>query len=447
MESSLWVFPSRFMELLEVRLYFSAFIAILTTAHDRYLSSTLPTTTRPTMWWDRYCRRTYQRKLQAWRRYDWPAYRGSVLAAKKARAITFCRYQRSLRTRLQSGLTDHLWWNLTKNIGGLSKIRDRSAPNVDSLASYFANKLSFSPDFNSSSSIVPPESGVTPRKPWRLKPATVSRVSRSLDVNKAVGPDDISPYILKFCCNELCRPICSLFRRVSRSGEFPPSWKVSHITPVYKHKGSSTDPKFYRPIAVLPTLAMVFERTVYSQLCRHISPYIPPTQFGFILGTGVQNCGAAIAFTAMQALEHRMECRVVSLDIRGAFDSVWWNGLLQYLWSVGLRGRVYKLMCSYLSNRNLFVVAHGNTSSKRPFTAGVPQGGIWSPILFNLYTRCLSAQILHCDLFTYADNTTLNKVIPTKDDRNTAAIEINADLNRACLWGRKWNIILEPDKC
>ena len=135
------------------------------------------------------------------------------------------------------------------------------------------------------------------------------------------------------------------------------------------------------------------------------------------------------------------------LDIRGAFDSIWWNGLLQHLWSVGLWGSVYKLMCSYLSNRTLFVVTHGDTSSKRAFTAGVPQGGIWSSILLNLYTRHLSAQIFNCDLFMYADDTTLVKVIPTKDNRNTAAIKINADLNRICLWGRKWIIIFEPDKC
>jgi len=58
------------------------------------------------------------------------------------------------------GSTDRLWWNLTKNIGGLSKTHDRSAPDVDSLASYFANILPLPPDFDSSSSIVPPESGV-----------------------------------------------------------------------------------------------------------------------------------------------------------------------------------------------------------------------------------------------------------------------------------------------
>ena len=59
-----------------------AFVNILTMARDRYVSSTLPTIKRPTVWWDRYCQRTYQRKLQAWRRCDWPAYHDSMFAAK-----------------------------------------------------------------------------------------------------------------------------------------------------------------------------------------------------------------------------------------------------------------------------------------------------------------------------------------------------------------------------
>ena len=45
------------------------------------------------------------------------------------------------------------------------------------------------------------------------------------------------------------------------------------------------------------------------------------------------------------------------------------------------RGKGYCLLHSYLCDRSLYVVAHGDTSSQRPFTAGVPQGGIWSPIL------------------------------------------------------------------
>ena len=234
---------------------------------------------------------------------------------------------------------------------------------------------------------------------------------------------------------------------VCRAGEFPSSWKVSRITPVYKNKGSTTDPRFYRPIAVLPTLAMVFEHVIYSQMYRHIAPYIPPSQFGFLKGTGAQDCGTAMAFTATQALEDSQECCIVSLDIRGAFDSVWWDGLLQHLWSVGLRGKAYCLLRSYLCDRRLFVVVCGHTSSQLPFTAGVPQGGIWSPLLFNLYIRHLPDQVLHCDLFQYADDSSLMKVIPSKDDRTAAADELNADLDRIYSWGQTWNINFEPAKC
>ena len=124
----------------------------------------------------------------------------------------------------------------------------------------------------------------------------------------------------------------------------------------------------------------------------HISPCIPSSQLDFVKGTGAQDCGAARAFTATRALEHRQECQIVSLEIHGAFDSVWWGGLLQHLYSVGMRGKAYCFLQSYLSDGNPFVVASGDTSSQQPFTAGVPQGGIWSPLLFNLYICHLSDQ-------------------------------------------------------
>ena len=133
---------------------------------------------------------------------------------------------------------------------------------------------------------------------------------------------------------------------------------------------------------------MIFEKVIYSHLYQH--SYIFPliaislTHFGFVRGTGAQDCGAALAFTAIQALERHQECQIVSLDIHGAFDSVWWGGLLQHLWSacgIDHEGKAYCSLLSYLCDRSLFVVVHGDTLLQKPFTAGVPQGGIWSPSL------------------------------------------------------------------
>ena len=58
------------------------------------------------------------------------------------------------------------------------------------------------------------------------------------------------------------------------------------------------------------------------------------------------------------------------------------------------------------------------------FTA---EGGVWSPILFNLYVRHLAQQVLHCDLFKYADDSSLIKVIDRKEDRIPSAEEMIAD--------------------
>ena len=85
------------------------------------------------------------------------------------------------------------------------------------------------------------------------------------------------------------------------------------------------------------------------------------------------------------------------------------------------------------------MVAHGDTSQWN-FTAGVPQGGVWSSILFNLYIQHLTKQVLHCDLFEYADDSSLVKVIKSKEDQIAVTEEIIAYLNHVFSWGRVWNI-------
>jgi len=91
-----------------------------------------------------------------------------------------------------------LWWSITKNISGLSKTHNRSAPDVDDLASFLQKTLSLSPDVDSSLSFIPLESGVVCKKALEgYKLSSVCSVMHSLDVTKAVVPDGVSPYILK----------------------------------------------------------------------------------------------------------------------------------------------------------------------------------------------------------------------------------------------------------
>ncbi|CAN0026918.1 unnamed protein product, partial [Heterosigma akashiwo] len=94
----------------------------------------------------------------------------------------------------------------------------------------------------------------------------VSKVLQSLDVQKSVGSDGVSPRVLKHCARQLARPLTRLFQKVGKSGEFPKSWEATRVTPAYKKKDASL-PEKYRPISVLPTLSTTtFEHVLIKQL-------------------------------------------------------------------------------------------------------------------------------------------------------------------------------------
>ena len=62
----------------------------------------------------------------------------------------------------------------------------------------------------------------------------VINVISKLDVNKALGPDDISPRVLDECALELAPSLTDLFNYSMYIGALPDQWKPAHVTPVFK---------------------------------------------------------------------------------------------------------------------------------------------------------------------------------------------------------------------
>ncbi|CAN0040126.1 unnamed protein product, partial [Heterosigma akashiwo] len=60
----------------------------------------------------------------------------------------------------------------------------------------------------------------------------VTKVLRSLNELKSVGPDGVSPRLLEHCVKELARPLTDLFQKVTRAAEFPRvgGWRGSHLS-------------------------------------------------------------------------------------------------------------------------------------------------------------------------------------------------------------------------
>jgi hypothetical protein len=106
----------------------------------------------------------------------------------------FSRHVQRTRMKLADGANSRQWWHLTKHLSGVSTRASRIAPDVKALADFFESKF-VSDDVDSSASCS--DESVDVINSIRLKKSLVSKVLRSLDASKSVGPDNVSPRVLK----------------------------------------------------------------------------------------------------------------------------------------------------------------------------------------------------------------------------------------------------------
>ena len=97
---------------------------------------------------------------------------------------------------------------------------------------------------------------------------------------------------------------------------------------------------------------------------------------------------------------------MVYMDLEGAFDSVWRHGLLFKLTKMGICGNTLRWLESYLEDRTQSVVMHGHISDINKSDIGVPQGGVLSPILFNIMIKDIP-RVNDIQLYMFADDITI----------------------------------------
>ena len=103
---------------------------------------------------------------------------------------------------------------------------------------------------------------------------------------------------------------------------------------------------------------------------------LPTTQFANQKGLGTCDALLCMSHTLQSALESGQEARIVQIDFRAAFDRVNHQGILYKFCSVGF----------YQIDRSQHVMVDGCRSKLVYVLSGVPQGSVFGPLLFLLYT-------------------------------------------------------------
>ena len=126
-----------------------------------------------------------------------------------------------------------------------------------------------------------------------------------------------------------------------------------------------------------------------------------------------------------------------------AFDTINHDLLLVTLKPYGFSPNTLKLMHSYLNNRKQQVQINNKFISESTVIAGVPQGSIDRPLLFNLFINDLVLFIQYCTLSNYADDNNLFSMGKNKDQVKTF---LSSDFKIINNWFYENFMVLNPEK-
>lgn len=306
-------------------------------------------------------------------------------------------------------------------------------PNIDQDRKRMVAKIAYQ--------TIPP---TTSAPPSLISAEDVSKCLKKTKPFKAPGPDGIQNIILRNLPTEAITSMTALFNSSLTIGHFPSSWKRAHVIVFQKPGKDPTLPTNYRPISLLNTIGKVFEALIRTKILAFLGEknLIPDIQHGFrkAHATTHQLLRLVEAFTI--AYNKKETTGAIFLDVEKAFDTVWHAGLLSKLFTLNFPPYLINIIRSFLHGRSFRVKFNEKLSQVKPIRAGVPQGAILSPTLFNIFLADIP-EIPNCHMALYADDTA---IFTHSLNVNFAINKLQKGLDFYANWADLWGIKINPLK-
>jgi Reverse transcriptase (RNA-dependent DNA polymerase)/Endonuclease-reverse transcriptase len=217
----------------------------------------------------------------------------------------------------------------------------------------------------------------------------ITMATRWLAPHKAPGPDCIPNAVIKRVATGDPELLLTVYNRCLKEGVFPALWKRQRLVLIPKGSDSLPGPSAYRPLCMLDGLGKIMERLILQRLRKHLEDEergLSTHQYGFRPRRSTIDAMRQVVDTVRRAwhgsLKNSGHTVMIALDIKNAFNSARWSRIIEALTQMEIPQYLLRMIDSYLSDRTLiYDTIEGRRT--RTVTAGVPQGSVLGPALWN----------------------------------------------------------------
>lgn len=201
---------------------------------------------------------------------------------------------------------------------------------------------------------------------------------------KASGLDGLTKEHISYAHPAIICHLKILFNLIYMHGFVPDDFGKGVTVPVPKDKsGDLASVSNYRPITISPVISKVFEYCLLNKFADSLQ--FSELQFGFRHNSSCSHAIFLLKEVVDYFVSHGSNVFMASLDARKAFDRVNHVKLFGVLLDKGVPARLVRIICDWYGKTVYMVKWHNRLSEVCAVKSGIRQGGILSPVLFNMY--------------------------------------------------------------